>query len=234
VEGVKTTATQAFQLWLRPNLSALGFTPDGWGLPSENSAANSLVYANSFNSWIDYSVVLPAEDWPADYQPGLVAYFTGAMTNLQEPPPHSASNYPAEQLQRVQDGAEQWLMNQMGFFWPAITTLEFPQGLAPALLTVPKDGSAPTSVVMARYFRANVSPSERYTLSVPGSGSYRLSTTASGYDNLFLAGDWIDYGLNVGCIEGAVSSGIQAAQAVQQILDGGLPQSGLRAIRRVL
>ena len=64
-----------------------------------------------------------------------------------------------------------------------------------------------------QYVRANVDPSERYVLSVPGSGRYRLRADESGYANLVLAGDWTDSGLNAGCIEGAVVSGVQAANA---------------------
>ncbi len=65
-----------------------------------------------------------------------------------------------------------------------------------------------------QYLRANVDPSDRYVLSLPGTGRYRLRADESGYDNLVLAGDWIDSGLNAGCIEAAVVSGVQAANAV--------------------
>jgi uncharacterized protein with NAD-binding domain and iron-sulfur cluster len=48
----------------------------------------------------------------------------------------------------------------------------------------------------------------------PGSDRYRLRSDESGFDNLYLAGDWTDNGLNAGCIEAAVLSGLQAANAV--------------------
>ena len=59
-------------------------------------------------------------------------------------------------------------------------------------------------------------------LSLPGTGRLRLRADESGYDNLVLAGDWIDTGLNAGCIESAVMSGIQAANTVtgQALLRG--------------
>jgi uncharacterized protein with NAD-binding domain and iron-sulfur cluster len=41
-----------------------------------------------------------------------------------------------------------------------------------------------------------------------------LRSDESGYDNLFLAGDWTDSGMNAGCIESAVMSGLQAANAI--------------------
>ena len=66
----------------------------------------------------------------------------------------------------------------------------------------------------SQYLRVNVDPSDRYVLSLPGTARYRLRADESGYDNLVLAGDWTDNGLNAGCIEAAVVSGIQAANAV--------------------
>ena len=55
-----------------------------------------------------------------------------------------------------------------------------------------------------------------------GHGRARLRADASGYDNLFLAGDWIDCGLNAGCVEAAVLAGLQAANAVRgrPLMDG--------------
>jgi hypothetical protein len=66
-----------------------------------------------------------------------------------------------------------------------------------------------------QYWSANVDWSDRYVLSLPGSDRYRLRPDESGYDNLFLAGDWTDCGMNAGCIESAVMSGLQAANAVR-------------------
>ncbi|MBI5104642.1 MAG: FAD-dependent oxidoreductase [Solirubrobacterales bacterium] len=70
-------------------------------------------------------------------------------------------------------------------------------------------------LVRARYTRANVAPADRYVQALPGTGRLRLRADASGYGNLFLAGDWIDCGLNAGCIEAAVLAGVQAANAVR-------------------
>ena len=67
----------------------------------------------------------------------------------------------------------------------------------------------------AQFWRANFQPSERYVLSLPGTVQYRLAADGSGYDNLILAGDWTKTDWNVGCIEAAVTSGINAAAAVE-------------------
>jgi hypothetical protein len=66
-----------------------------------------------------------------------------------------------------------------------------------------------------QYWRANIDPSERYTLAVAGSIKYRLRADQSGFSNLVLCGDWLRNGLNTpGCIESAVISGRQAARAI--------------------
>ena len=65
-----------------------------------------------------------------------------------------------------------------------------------------------------QFISANVDPSDRYVQCAPGTDRYRFRADESGYDNLFLAGDWTDNGLNAGCIEAATLSGLQAANAV--------------------
>ncbi len=66
----------------------------------------------------------------------------------------------------------------------------------------------------AQYFRANVAGSERYVQSVPGSTELRLRPGESGFDNLYLAGDWVRTGLDAGCVEAAAMGGLGAAAAL--------------------
>jgi predicted NAD/FAD-dependent oxidoreductase len=51
-------------------------------------------------------------------------------------------------------------------------------------------------------------------LSVPRSTKFRLKANESGFDNLYLAGDWLLNGLNIGCVESAVMGGLEASQAI--------------------
>ena len=63
-------------------------------------------------------------------------------------------------------------------------------------------------------FAIAVAPSERYVLSVVNSTQYRMEAGGSGFNNLYLAGDWIKTGLNCGCMEATIMSGMQASRAI--------------------
>jgi hypothetical protein len=65
-----------------------------------------------------------------------------------------------------------------------------------------------------QYWRANVDPSDRYALSLPGSARHRISPLDHLFDNLTIAGDYTDCGFNEGCVEAAVMSGRLAAHAI--------------------
>ena len=112
--------------------------------------------------------------------------------------------------EHVQARAVDYLRRDVHHLWPrAIADGDFRWDL----LCNAGDAAGPARLD-GQYCTANVDPSDRYVLSLPGTGRFRLRADESGYDNLFLAGDWTDSGLNAGCIEGAVVSGIQAANAV--------------------
>jgi len=70
-----------------------------------------------------------------------------------------------------------------------------------------------------QYWTANINPSDRYVLMLPGTLKHRISPLDNTYDNLTLAGDWTDCGYNAGCVEAAVMSGRLAAHALS-----GLPK----------
>jgi hypothetical protein len=116
--------------------------------------------------------------------------------------PHSA----------VLDGAVRFLDERGANLWPRAVRPE--GGFEWALLCGTNGAESATQAIAAQHLRANVDPSDRYVQSLPGSGAHRLRADESGFDNLSLAGDWIETGLNAGCIEAAALSGAQAANAV--------------------
>lgn len=219
--NVATTPTQSAQLWLLPSLQELGFDPGAWGLPPEFAAPNVVVYQNPMYSWLDSSLVLPNENWPENQQPKFLAYFTGPYILRKPLPSFTDSGYQERENERLRDTFEQWLQDNAGWFWPKGTTYLYPQGLNFQLLADAGNATDGYSRFLSQFFRANVRPTDHYTLSVPNSDQYRLKANESGFANLFLCGDWIDFGGNVGYIDGTIQSGQQAAQALRSKLNLG-------------
>jgi hypothetical protein len=67
---------------------------------------------------------------------------------------------------------------------------------------------------IGRHVQANFQGSDRYTLSLPGSLACRISPLDRSVANMTIAGDWTACGLDAGCIEAAVMSGMLAAYAI--------------------
>jgi uncharacterized protein with NAD-binding domain and iron-sulfur cluster len=216
-DNVKTTATEAFQLWLNGSNAELGVPLAKWGIDRPTLTPNIETYAPVYTAWDDATVTLRTESWPDDEQPRAVSYLCGAAN---DPPIHDEpiATARARATRRVRARAEQWLGDNMGQIFTNATTPEYPFGLDFSRLCLPEsDPSAtPRDRFEAQFFRANVSPSERYTLSPPGTLRGRLRFDDTGFDNLALAGDWVghDY-INAGFVEGAVFCGIEAARAVR-------------------
>jgi uncharacterized protein with NAD-binding domain and iron-sulfur cluster len=190
VAKVETAQTAALQLWMKPDLHALG-----WQTPIPLVTG----YGQPLSTWADMSQTEPYENWSSDNSPRSVAYFCGPLTEMEVIPPYNNHAFPNTERERVQKIAKDWLQSHIGGLWPEALNAE---------------GDFNWDLVAAQYYRANIDPSERYVLSVKGSTQYRLKPDGSGYSNLFLAGDWTYNGLNVGAIEPTVRSGLQASRAI--------------------
>jgi uncharacterized protein with NAD-binding domain and iron-sulfur cluster len=208
-DALGTVATQTMQLWLTVPEPLLG-------AHAEDVTVSG--FPGAFHTRASMSHLLAAEAWPPDARPASVLYFCHTLTDDGVAPPAHDADYPARQLARVRAQAVEFLRHDLAHGLPAAAA----GGDFRWDLLVDDRGAQDEQRLDAQYLRANVDPSDRYVLSLPGTGRLRLRADESGYRNLVLAGDWIDTGLNAGCIEAAVMSGIQAANAVtgRQLLDG--------------
>lgn len=181
---VRTVATQGMQLWLRPDEKTLGW---------ERPGATVTAYQRPFETFASMPHTLWAEEWPADDRPRSVAYFCGSLPSCDD-----SSCYPEPLVRQAHADATEFVDRKLGVYFPNAV----------------RDGRFLRDLLTSEYLSVNIDPSDRYVQSVPGSDKYRLRPDESGYDNLVLAGDWTDTGINAGCIEAAVVSGLQAANAV--------------------
>jgi uncharacterized protein with NAD-binding domain and iron-sulfur cluster len=217
VEGLGTVWTQAFQLWLSRAPEDLGDLAPG---------AVTAGFTEPFDTYADMPQVIPRESWGGRVKG--VAYFCNAM-----PTPPGAPD-PAEEGVRERADHEvfleavQFLDTEVDQLLPAATH-RYPPGFRWELLV--GDGTATGARRFAtQYWRANVDPSDRYVQSLPGTSALRIRPGDSGVANLYPVGDWTDCGLNAGCVEAAVTSGMLASHALsgRPSLDGVVGHDHLR------
>ncbi|MCX6397947.1 MAG: FAD-dependent oxidoreductase [Propionibacteriales bacterium] len=196
--NLQTTATVALQLWFREDEPTLG-----WGRPGMTVSA----FERPLSTWASMPQLIEREDWPEAIAPGSIAYFCGAI-DAPWPPDRPWPEYLEQHLSVAYADAETFVTQHLPHLLPGLLG---PDGFRWDLLCG-WDGT--TDPLRSQFVRINVDPSDRYVMCTPGTDSFRLRADESGFDNLFLAGDWTDNGINAGCIEAAVLSGLQAANAV--------------------
>jgi uncharacterized protein with NAD-binding domain and iron-sulfur cluster len=205
-EEVKTIASQAFQVWLTEDLESLG-----WQGPAYITGA----FTKPFDTWCDMAHVVPEEAWAE--RPKTSVYFCAALKDPAQPPADDDKDYPARRAEEVRRSAEAFLMGPIREVWPNAFNADGAfrwNILAGDPCDLKNSASAGPERFASQYWRANVNPSDRYVIHTPGSFRYRISPLDMTYDNLTIAGDWTDSGFHSGCVEGAVMSGLLAANAL--------------------
>ena len=202
VDHVHDDATQAVQLWLREDEPALG-----WHEPGATVSA----YEEPFNTWASMPQLIDVEQWPGRATGRGRSPTSAARWRRRGRPTRRPSAYVAEHRARVRANAVELVeRHARRTCCPASRRTGVPVGAAlrsrrarrarrdrhPAATS--PTSTRPTGTCSAR----------------PGPTPTGCGADESGYDNLVLAGDWTDNGLNAGCIEAATLSGLQAANAV--------------------
>jgi uncharacterized protein with NAD-binding domain and iron-sulfur cluster len=207
VDRVKTVATQAFQIWLKEDCDELGWQ----GPPYIISG-----YQKPFDTWCDMAHVIPEEQWKKP--PKTAFYFCGVFSDdCIEESKNGQEDLPASANQRVRINASEYLATHGRALWPKAydSSGDFRWELLVTEATPPTAAEQTGQAAFAhQYWRANINPSDRYVLTLPGSNKYRISPLDMTFTNMTLAGDWTDSGFNAGCTEAAVMSGMLAAHAL--------------------
>ncbi|MEZ4300601.1 MAG: NAD(P)-binding protein [Polyangiaceae bacterium] len=198
VEHIRTTATQAVQLWFKPDLKGLG-----WSGPSPVTTA----FAKPFDTWADMTHLLPRESFAAT-EVGNIAYLCGHLPDPVLADPKSDPHPFAGADTRT--NAEGWLNAETRPLWPHVFR---DKALDYSALHDPQDRGGKARLD-AQYIRCSVNPSDRYVQSPPGSTRHRPRTEDTNLVNLFITGDWLTTGIQGGCAEGAVMAGLQTARAI--------------------
>lgn len=195
IKNSRTVMTQAFQLWLNRPLQRLG-----WQF-NENSIMTAFV--EPLDTYANMTHLLPREAWPREMHVEDIAYFCGVLEDRPDETQQDAN-------ERVRAQAIDYLNHDVKTIWPESAIRD---GFDWRLLVDQDRGKGPKRFG-SQFWQANFQQTERYVLTPPGSVKHRLKANQSGYENLFLAGDWTKTGIDGGCVEAAVMSGMQASRAI--------------------
>jgi uncharacterized protein with NAD-binding domain and iron-sulfur cluster len=205
VRHVKTVRTQAFQIWTRKDAREMG-----WRCPGASISG----FAEPFDTWADMSHIIPEENWKEPVRG--IAYFCSPLADGGSNGSSVTELVDREQRELVRANAVHFLDNHITALWPSVVGENggFHWGVLAADENRSSLNGCGPSRFDTQYWTANVNPTDRYVLSLPGSLVYRISPLDMTFDNLTIAGDWTASGLDSGCIESAVMSGLLAAHAI--------------------
>jgi uncharacterized protein with NAD-binding domain and iron-sulfur cluster len=220
IKHVKTIRTQAVQLWLKPTAYELG-----WKLMQRPIVTGYDI--TPIDTWADMSHLIERESWPVSHYPLNISYFCGPM--LDEEPLPMTETGPRLNIDELNQTAadDKVKLEALRLFNDLIGPFCMPNALISNdggkekmfnwNLVVDPAGNKITGQdrFASQYIHANVMPSERYVLSVPGSSKHRLpANDPDEFANMYLTGDWTDNGFNLGCVESATMSGLLASNAI--------------------
>ena len=169
--------------------------------------------------------VLKTEDWPEGEAPKNVSYFTGAQPGPTDPPPPSETGFQDEMNANARATFVEFLKGEspnpernpviagLTTLWPGAADPKDPKDIDWSLMVDPEDREGEARLA-AQYVHSNCGPSERCTLSLPGTNNFRMKPRETGYENLTITGDWIHNDLYLAFMEASFQSGILSARAV--------------------
>lgn len=200
---LKTVATQAMQLWTSASLEELGW---------RHGTITLTGFVSPFDTWADMTHLLRVEDWPA-HAPATVAYFCNVLDERELVAADPGSpGFEQRVFESVREQSTTFIRESLHRLWPELGAGDHVDwSMLHDSRAIPGQGPGRLE---AQYLRANVNPTDRYVLCLPGTPRYRISPLDRSYDNLTICGDWTSCGLNLGCVEAAVMSGMLAAHAL--------------------
>jgi len=204
VDKTPAVETQAIRMWWRVDRKGLGW-------PGPSPILSSYVFP--FSTWEDDIQLIKTETWPRGEEPKEITALFGPLPAPVLPPPPEDVGYPARQADAARKEGLFFLKNYVGSIWPGATSVSNPVGVDWEKLADYEQRVGEKRFEFQET-RANSGPVERYTMAPPGTLSVRLRPDESGYENLFLSGDWTKNGFEIGSFEGAAMAGLTASQAI--------------------
>jgi uncharacterized protein with NAD-binding domain and iron-sulfur cluster len=208
-EAMGLVPSQAVQVWMDHDLEELGFDYQRQGL---SGALPAFVNGpGPIDIWADMTQVLRVEQWRGN-RPRSVHYFCGVYDTKLYRAPSSEHQTLERATNEIKEGAVAWFNEYTGYLWPRAS---LPGGWAMDWSKMHDDaGREGEARFDGQFWKANVDPTECCVQSMTNTTRFRMAPGDSGFDNLYLAGEWTRTGLNASCVEAAIMSGMGAAQAI--------------------
>jgi uncharacterized protein with NAD-binding domain and iron-sulfur cluster len=200
-DNIASVQTANLQLWMNRTMEETGWT----------ALANPTLSgfdACQLDTWFDASDVLKWEG-RSGALPVQMAMVCGPMQTPAALPPQTDHGFPARSQQSAFELGATFLQASTPL-WPALRA----NGNFDMSALFSPDNAQGEARLREQYWVAAINPSDRYVQTLVGTSRFRPAANKTGYSNLFFCGDWIEYGFNLGCFEGAVMSGLQAANAI--------------------
>lgn len=198
VNHIKTVATQAFQVWMTEDMRSLGW---------RGGRVNVSAFVEPFDTWADMTHLIRAEDWHLPLR--SIAYFCSVLPDNGPP---KGPEIALRARNHVKKNAIRHLEHEVRELWPHSNHSR--GGFRWEILAGASEEAKGPARFDSQYWTANVGPSDRYVMSLPGTVVHRISPLDPGFSNFTFAGDWTETGLNSGCVESAVISGRLASHAL--------------------
>ena len=162
VEHLGTIYTQAFQVWMSAAMDELGVD---W--PQATTGG----YLEPFDTYADMRQLIEREDWGPRVR--SIGYFCNVMPTPAGLPSRADTGLPDRAAKQVKANALEFLRTAMAPLWPG-GVLRYPTEFRWELLVDDDESATGAARFDSQFWRANVDPSERYVLSLPGTSQYRL------------------------------------------------------------
>jgi uncharacterized protein with NAD-binding domain and iron-sulfur cluster len=199
IEDIPTVATLHLQAWTKRDVRALGWQWAGHVLGG---------FPQPLNSMLESHELLTRETWGASGPKGLLyasgPFGGGWSTDSADPAARATAESAAV------SEATAFTKEKLGFAFddaPRVANGDLDLDIFHAPLH-------PGDPMKDQFVRGNIDRSSRYVLMKPGTQRARPRPDAPGLTNVRLAGDWTKNGTDIPCQEGAVRSGLLAAQSI--------------------
>jgi uncharacterized protein with NAD-binding domain and iron-sulfur cluster len=200
----------AVQAWCSTDTAGLGWPPTQARPPGAAKQTVISTGPDPLDIWADMTQVIDHEPWDRRNRPTSLHYLCGVIGTDLFRAPSTQKQVPTQAKARARTEAVDWCLDKARSIWPKSS----PGGSFDWNVLFDPNGAKGSKRIDAQVYQVNVDPSSCCVASTAGSTRWRLTTNASGFDRLYLAGTWIDTGFNTECIEAAVISGMQAARAI--------------------